>query len=164
MISFQEVKESNIPLLRDLAKKSWETAYAEILSAEQIAFMLREMYSEEVISEQINNPHYFYYFIKVENIDIGFVGYEIHYEEDTTKLHRIYLIENAKGKGVGKVALKFLIQKVLEVGNHRIILNVNRNNPAQYFYKSLGFTVYEEGIFDIGNGFVMDDYLMEIRL
>lgn len=164
MISFQEVKESNIPLLRDLAKKSWKTAYAEILTAEQIAYMLREMYSEEVISEQISNPHYFYYFIKVENIDIGFVGYEIHYEEDTTKLHRIYLLENAKGKGVGKVALKFLIQKVLEVGNHRIILNVNRNNPAQYFYKSLGFKVYEEGVFDIGNGFVMDDYLMEIRL
>ena len=164
MISFQEVKESNIPLLRDLAKMSWETAYAEILSMEQIAYMLHEMYSEEVISEQIRNPHYFYYFIKVENIDIGFVGYEIHYQEDTTKLHRIYLLENAKGKGVGKVALKFLIQKVLEVGNHRIILNVNRNNPAQYFYKSLGFTVYEEGVFDIGNGFVMDDYLMEIRL
>lgn len=164
MITFQEVNESDIPQLRDLAKKSWQAAYAKILSEEQIAYMLLEMYSEEVISEQIKSPNYFYFFIKEENIDQGFIGYEIHYEEETTKLHRIYLLEKAKGKGVGKEALKFLRQKVSEAHDQRIILNVNKNNPAQHFYKSLGFKVYEEGIFDIGNGFVMDDYLMEIRL
>jgi catechol 2,3-dioxygenase-like lactoylglutathione lyase family enzyme len=49
----------------------------------------------------------------------------------------------------------------MDYGNHRIILNVNKYNRAKEFYQKLGFSVYSEGIFDIGEGYVMDDYLME---
>lgn len=82
----------------------------------------------------------------------------------TTKLHRIYLIPESKGKGFGKGALQFLNERVFESGNNRIILNVNKYNAARNFYESQGYRVYDEGVFDIGNGFVMDDYLMEFLI
>ena len=47
------------------------------------------------------------------------------------------------------------------MGDQRIILAVNKGKSILSFYLSQGFKVYEEGVFDIGNGFVMDDYLME---
>jgi GNAT superfamily N-acetyltransferase len=90
------------------------------------------------------------------------MGFENHYQEKTTKLHRIYLLEEAKGKGVGKFAINFLKNQAKESGDQRIILNVNKQNPSYYFYVSQGFKVYEEGVFEIGNGYVMDDYLMDI--
>ena len=71
------------------------------------------------------------------------------------------MLEEFKGKGLGKKALQFLKLQVQQNGDTRIILNVNKSNPAIEIYESQGFKIYEEGVFDIGNGFVMDDYLME---
>ncbi len=156
----------NIPLIQDLARRSWENAYADILSAEQMEYMLSEMYSEKEIASHFQNPDYHYYLIFDENNGSyeGFIGYQHHYEDKTTKLHRIYLTPESKGKGFGKEALQFINGQVSENGNSRIILNVNKHNVARKFYESQGYRVYDEGVFDIGNGFVMDDFLMEFLI
>lgn len=156
----------DIPLIQELARRSWENAYAEILSEEQMEYMLSEMYSEQEIESHLQNPNYHYYLIEDENNNSyeGFIGYEHHYEDQTTKLHRIYLVPESKGKGFGKGALQFLKAKVSENGNNRIILTVNKHNTARNFYESQGYKVYDEGVFDIGNGFVMDDFLMEFLI
>lgn len=164
MIEFRKASEKDISLLQDLAKKSWNSAYVNILSKEQIEYMLKEMYSYLEISNQIQNPDYHYYIILNDDVAAGFIGFEFHYEKDTTKLHRIYLLEEFKGKGLGKKGLDFLKEKVSETSDQRLILNVNKDNPAKRMYESQGFQVFHEEIFDIGNGFVMDDYLMEFKL
>ncbi len=164
MTSLIKAIEKDIPLIRELAEKSWKSAYAELLSKEQIDYMLAEMYSVEEISAHLQNRNYHYYLILNENIAVGFIGFEHHYELQTTKLHRIYLVENAKGKGCGKTALNFLKKQTSESGDSRIILNVNKENNAKSIYESQGFSVYKEDVFDIGNDFVMDDYLMEFIL
>lgn len=162
-MKLQQATAADIPLIQDLARRSWENAYADILSKEQMEFMLSEMYSEKEILHHFQNPYYHYYLIQDENNNTceGFIGYEHNYEKKTTKLHRIYLVPESKGKGFGKGALQFLNEKVSENENNRIILNVNKYNSARNFYESQGYKVYDEGVFDIGNGFVMDDYLME---
>ena len=164
MINFVKATKKDIPLLRKLAEKSWYSAYAEILSKDQIEYMLAEMYSESEILNQLQNPNYHYYLIVVDEVPAGFMGFEFHYEEDTTKLHRIYLLEQFKGKGIGKKGLQFLKEKVAETLDQRIILNVNKDNPAKKMYESQGFKTYHEEVFDIGNDFVMDDFLMEYFL
>ena len=159
MITKATIKD--ISLIQDLAQKSWRSHYPGIISHEQIDFMLDLMYSEEEITSQFNNPNYHYYLLGNEENFYGIMGFENHYEQNTTKLHRIYITEDGKGKGLGKEAIQFLKNQILEVGDQRIILAVNKQNPSYHFYLSQGFKVYEEGVFDIGNGFVMDDYLME---
>ena len=67
-------------------------------------------------------------------------------------------------KGLGKKALHFLKENVAESRDHRIILNVNIKNPAIKIYESQGFVIFHKEAFDIGNGYVMDDYLMEFIL
>ena len=161
MIEFKKATEQHIPLLRKLAEQSWNSAYSKILSKDQIEYMLQQMYSVAEISSHLQNFNYQYYLILNDTLPAGFLGFEHHYEENTTKLHRVYLLEEYKGKGVGKLALQFLNEKVKETENSRIILNVNKDNPAKKIYESQGFKVYHEEAFDIGNGFVMDDYLME---
>ena len=161
-----EATVKDIPLIQDLAKRSWENAYADILSVEQMEYMLAEMYSETEITNHFQNPYYHYYLIQDENNSSfeGFIGYEHHYEDQTTKLHRIYLVPESKGKGFGKEALQFLNLKVAENGDERIILNVNKYNAARNFYESQGYNVFGEGAFDIGKGFIMDDFLMEFLI
>ena len=164
MVTFKKATENDIPLIRNLAKKSWNSAYSKILSKDQIEYMLTDMYSIAQISNHLKNPNYFYYLILQDEIPAGFIGFEFHYEKDTTKLHRIYLLEEFKGKGLGKKGLNFLKEMVSATSDQKIILNVNIDNPAKKMYESQGFTVYHKEAFDIGNGFVMDDYLLEFKL
>lgn len=152
---------NDIPMIQSLARTSWKKAYAEILSSEQLEYMLETMYSEAELLRQINLPDYFYYLIQIDKKSVGFLGFEQHYEPDTTKLHRLYLLEEWKGKGLGKLAIDFLKKESRDAGNRRIILNVNKDNLARKMYEKQGFKVFDEGVFDIGNGYVMDDYLME---
>ena len=153
--------EKDITAIQDLAKKSWHFAYADILQQEQIDYMLNLMYSEETLKKHYENPNYNYYLVQEGTEFLGFIGFEFHNETETTKLHRIYFLKEAQGKGLGKKALEFIKTEAQKTGDKRITLTVNKNNVARKFYESQGFRVYDEAIFDIGNGYVMDDYLME---
>lgn len=159
-----EAKKEDIPLIQKLAEESWKHFYRKLLSPEQISFMLKEMYSDQVLNSHFDDPDYHYFLLENSGKTAGFMGYQHNCEESTTKLHRIYLLKEAQGTGLGKHAINFLKEKTAANGNKRIILNVNKQNRAKNFYESQGFSVYDEGVFDIGNGFVMDDYLMEFSL
>lgn len=154
----------DIPLINEIAEKSWKKHYPGIISEGQIEYMLEQMYSEPELQKHFKNPNYHYYLIGDDENTLGIMGFENYYQSNTTKLHRIYLLEEAKGKGLGTFALNFLKEQVKNSGDKRIILAVNKKNPSYHFYISQGFSVYEEGIFEIGNGYVMDDYLMEYFL
>lgn len=163
-ILFQKATEKEAGLIQDLAEKSWRSAYTEILSPQQIDYMLAEMYSENELLSQLQTAEYQYYIVIHEGIPAGFMGFQLHFETDTTKLHRLYLVPEVIGKGIGRASIMFLKERILSLGYRRIILNVNKNNPAKKIYESQGFKVYAEDVIDIGQGFVMDDYLMEIHL
>lgn len=157
-----KANKTDIPTIQDLAKKSWNFAYANIISQEQIDYMLDLMYSEEALRQHFENPNYQYYLIQENNQFLGFIGFEFHQEPETTKLHRIYFLKEAQGKGLGKKALEFVINQAKKANDKRVTLTVNKSNQAQKFYESQGFKIYDEAIFDIGKGYVMDDYLMEL--
>lgn len=156
--------EKDIPTIQNLAKESWNSAYANILEQVQIDYMLGLMYSESTLKTHFENPNYNYYLINEDEVFLGFIGFEFHSESETTKLHRIYFLKEAQGKGLGKKALEFVKTETKKSGDKRLTLTVNKNNNAKSFYESQGFQVYDEAIFDIGNGYVMDDYLMEFVL
>lgn len=164
MITTKKASQFDISIIQDLARRSWEDAYAEILSKDQLEYMLDKMYSEHEIMSHFQNPNYHYFLIFEKETPLGFVGFEHHVESDITKLHRIYLVPEAKGKGAGKIGLNLVKEKTKENQDSKIILTVNKNNSARQFYESQGFKVYDEAVFDIGNNYVMDDYLMEFDI
>ncbi len=164
MITTKPATQFDIELIQKLARISWEDTYSKILSKEQLEYMLDMMYSEHAILEHFQNPNYHYFLIFDDETPLGFVGFEHHLEPNTTKLHRIYLVPEAKGKGAGKFGLNLVKKHTQSVGDNRIILTVNKNNVARQFYESQNYKVYGEAVFDNGSGYVMDDYLMEFNL
>lgn len=161
-MKFKKAEVGDIALIQELARESWQVAYKSILSEEQIHYMLETMYSEAVLKLQLAQKYYRYYIVLEETgLAVGFLGFEHHYGPLTTKLHRIYLLPSIQGKGYGSKAIEFLKQNTRKKGDTRIVLNVNKNNRARKYYEQNGFQIYDQGVFDIGNGFVMDDYLME---
>lgn len=163
MKQIRKASAADIALIQSLAQQSWHQAYHGIISTDQIDYMLGTMYAGTELRRHFENANYHYYIIEHEK-PAGFLGFEHHYEPHTTKLHRIYLLPEAQGAGLGKFAIEFLKQKTVEAADHRIILNVNKMNKARQVYESQGFKIYDEVVLPIGGGYVMDDFLMEFHL
>lgn len=156
-----KVSKKDVFRIKKIAELTWPDTFKEILSEEQIRYMLNWMYSLEVLAIQIENGHQFY--ILTDNgIDLGFIGTELNFPSiGNTKIHKIYVLPESQGKGVG---LKLIEQVEMVSKANNIIsltLNVNRFNKAIDFYLKNGFKIIKEENIEIGNGFLMEDYVME---
>jgi ribosomal protein S18 acetylase RimI-like enzyme len=164
MILLRKAKERDIPSIQALVKKTWPIAYKEMISAEQIEYMLEKMYNTGELLEQLQKGHVFLIASKEED-DLGFAGFSVSDTEARIyKLHKLYVLPEAHGKGVGKILINEVVSQVREQGGTTLELNVNRNNKAFEFYTKGGFSIKETVDLDIGNGFFMNDYVMEKKL
>jgi hypothetical protein len=71
----------NIPLIKEIAEKSWRKHYPGILSNEQIEYMLEQMYSETELKNHFENPNYHYYLLSDDENFLGIMGFENHYQK-----------------------------------------------------------------------------------
>lgn len=162
MLNIQPATITDIPVIRELTYKVWPQTYAAIISKEQIDFMLEMMYSEASLQQQMNEGCRFI-IVKEEDEPVGFAAYQ-ETAPSIFKLHKIYVLSSQQGKGTGGFVINYIFDTIKQQGAKALQLQVNRNNKAKGFYEKLGFTIIQEADFDIGNGFFMNDYVMEKKL
>jgi len=153
-----------IGTIRSIALATWPISYAQILSPEQLEYMLDLMYNETALCQQMEHGHTFLV-LEQDGSPIGFASFEL--ANGSTKgprLHKLYVLPEAQGHGAGHLLLEAVHSAVQEHGGKTIDLNVNKFNPAKGFYERAGYTVLREEVLDIGNGFVMDDFVMRKTL
>ncbi len=151
----------DIPIIRDIAQRTWPVAYREILSPVQLAYMLELMYSEAALYDQILMQGHHFILALAEHGAIGFAGYEHdHRHSGHTRLHKLYVAPEVQGAGAGKTMLQAVCDAACDVGDHAIELCVNRHNPALQFYLLQGFNIIRDEVTEIGLGFVMDDHVL----
>lgn len=151
--------EEDISLIRELTFKVWPQTYANLLTKEQIDYMLSLMYSEESLRQQMKDGAQF--IIVYENdLPVGFASIK-QTDITTYKLDKIYILQSQQGKGTGKFLLHHIINEIQKRNATILWLQVKRDNPARSFYEKNGFKVKGEADFDIGNGYFMKDYIME---
>ncbi|MES2797213.1 MAG: GNAT family N-acetyltransferase [Bacteroidota bacterium] len=157
-MKYIEVFEDKIPGIRDLALEIFPETYKNLLASTQIEYMLDMMYSEQSLAQQFSEGCQF--FIIYDNDKA--IGYgSISVSESTSSLHKIYVNHSYQGKGVGKEFISFLENESKNNGAQKIQLYVKRDNIAQFFYQKLGYQVIAEVDKAIGNGYFMNDYIME---
>lgn len=162
MISILHNTDNCFTDIRAIANEVWPIAYRTILSKEQLSYMLQMMYSKEALQLQVReNKHHFILAMESNN-PIGFASYEFNYSgSKKTKIHKIYILSSHQGKGIGKQLIDFIEKEAKKEYQDSLCLNVNKFNNAQCFYKKVGFHVSCEEVIEIGNGFIMDDFVME---
>ncbi len=159
-----EIRKANIEdicIIKNLAEAIWPICYKEIITTAQISYMLDMMYSETSLTAQIEKGHQF--IIACENdLPIGFSSYSKKSDEEPTifRLHKLYVKPSLHRKGMGSALLAYVCTEVNLLEATQLELNVNKQNPAKDFYFKKGFSVLREEVLVIGDGFVMDDYVM----
>jgi len=147
---------NEIDQIVNLSKLIWHQHYPSIITIEQIAYMLEKYHSTEAIKSQIlADQHYF--LISQYDVVVGYTSISI--KADEAFLHKLYVNKDQHQKGVGGDTLAALEQNFEQV--KKIRLQVNRKNfSAINFYFKHGFKIETVADFDIGNGFLMEDFLM----
>lgn len=145
-----------------LADEIWHEHFSTILTTEQIDYMLEKFLSPEALAEQINND-YEYFLFSYEYTFAGFAG--IREEDNCLFLSKLYVHKDFRGKKIAS----YMFQKFVEICNMRnldkIRLTCNRFNKSSLaVYEHLGFQKTAAQVTDIGNGYVMDDYILEYRV
>jgi ribosomal protein S18 acetylase RimI-like enzyme len=139
-----------------LAAEIWRGHYIPIIGAAQVEYMLAKFQSAERIFQDITENNYTYY-TATDVASERLIGYcAVVRQKDCLLLSKIYVHRDFRGKGVARLF-------IIELGSNKIRLTVNKNNTdAIAFYRKMGFEIVDSVVTDIGEGFVMDDYVMEL--
>ena len=161
-MTIRKASSADASLIRDMAYEIWPETYSQILSKDQLEYMLGLFYNEQKLKTEIEQGVEF--ILVYEDVQpAGFAAFS-KTEPEVYKLHKIYVLPSQQGKGTGRFIIDEVIKAIKQVGAMALQLNVNRNNNAKLFYEKLGFVVIREEDIDIGNGYFMNDYVMEKKL
>jgi len=156
--------------LAQLAETIWRAHYTSIIGSAQVDYMLAGRYTPKRLGLYLNADDRWLMLLRIDNRAIGYCSYALaenpgEMKPREMKLEQLYLLPEYYGQGLGRLMLRHIEQQARARDCGTLMLQANKQNEiAITFYRKAGFTVREEAVFDIGNGFVMDDYVMEKAL
>jgi ribosomal protein S18 acetylase RimI-like enzyme len=167
--------------IQKIAHATWPDTFGDILSKKQIDYMLEMMYSLEAMQEQVAKGHVFYLLLegasnqKANASDdllakatrcepVAYFSYQLDYQPGTTKIHKLYALPSRQGKGYGKAMIDKAEVIARAAGQQTLRLDVNYENKAVGFYEYLGFEKVGRYDTNIGQGYLMEDWIMEKAL
>ena len=149
MVHLRLLAKEELMLIQRIAHQTWPSTFAGLLSEAQIDYMLNWMYALPMLESQLEKGHGFLV-AELDGEAMGFAGYEVNHLE---------------GPKVGKALLLEVAKRAREAGQNSLVLNVNKyNKKAIDFYLAMGFVTIRQEVNDIGQGYVMDDDVMELAL
>ncbi|MBN2302554.1 MAG: GNAT family N-acetyltransferase [Lentisphaerae bacterium] len=164
MIGFHPVQtDKDIAMVAKLAREIWRKHYNSIIGDKQVEYMLEKFQSEAAISDQIANG-YQYYLIRNGDSSIGYLAVILQMQESPQRMmvSKIYVVQNYRGIGCGKAAIRFAEKLCVQSGAKMLWLTVNKyNSNTINWYEHMGFVNARSVVQNIGAGFIMDDYVME---
>lgn len=161
--------------LARMADEIWHEYWPAIIGDAQTDYMVATFQSLDAIKDGIAQHGYRYWFIcdadeanpasETLRERLGIVGYTGGYPEaDAGRffISKIYLFAEARGRGYCSKTIAFYDGLCREEGLRSMYLTVNKHNELGIrAYRAKGFETIESVETDIGNGFIMDDFVME---
>lgn len=162
-MNVRKADKKDIIDIQIIAEAAWRPTYLHIIGEEQCAYMLEWMYNRKKLEEQMDAGIHFFIAENDQREAIGFAAFE-KTEAAKGKLHKLYTHPDKKEIGCGTLLLESVKNLAFLQDVKTIELNVNRHNSAYMFYLKKGFKVASEIDLEIGNGYFMNDFVMELVL
>lgn len=162
-LRLQRMTVEDVNAVSALARVVWQATYPPLISQSQIDAMLADRYAPECIRAQLDAPQQAWWVAQLDDAMIGFAHALL--DGTNCKLDKLYVHPDNQRQGIGAALVNRIKDWARRQAAHRLWLQVNRGNAqAIAAYQKYGFRIVESQVFDIGHGFVMDDYVMEQML
>lgn len=154
--------DEQIQELAALASTIWHEHFTPIIGIGQVEYMLDKFQSAQALQSQLLSG-YEYYQLYDHNEFCGYCG--IHQEDTKLFLSKLYIRKECRGRHLATNAFHFLKNLSEQRGLSCIWLTCNKyNENTLSVYRHFGFDIVDTQEADIGNGYIMDDYIMEYKL
>ncbi|HEU5148104.1 MAG TPA: GNAT family N-acetyltransferase [Chryseosolibacter sp.] len=162
MFKISEATEADFPSIIQIAEATWWPTYRDILTHEQIRYMLDAIYTPESLAKQKTDQAQVFLIGKDDGGPQGFTSYAPRSENsDVYKLHKLYVLPHNHKRGYGRMLIDAVRSRMLQANKYLLDVNVNRYNPALRFYENYGFKIIGEEDVPIGP-YWMNDYVLRI--
>jgi len=159
-ITYKNAAYSDCKLIYDLALEIWNKHYVPIIGQQQVDYMLNTLYSEISLRKQMEEGQKFSLIFQ-NDLAIGY--FSISKKGEVSFLNKFYIDSNKHSQGIGTEVMNKIIAQSKE--EKTIELTVNRQNfKTINFYFKNGFRIKSVEDFDIGEGYFMNDFVMEKKL
>lgn len=159
LIEIKPVTPPDVPAVSALAREIWQATYPELITQEQIDFMLELRYGVERLYDDIEHVDKWLDQAFYDGRRVGFCAYEI--RDGEFYFDKLYIHPDVQRRGVGGAMINHAANKARKMGYQRAILDVDkRNTQAINSYKKYGFEVLDTKQSDIGGGLSMQGFLM----
>ena len=113
------------------------------------------------LHEQVTARGHQFVMAERAGVATGFASYQVGCPAaGVVKLHKLYVLPEAQGQHIGGRLIEFICRTV-RASQRALRLNVNKFNRARQVYHRMGFSVIGTKVIDIGEGYVMDDVIMQ---
>lgn len=161
--------DEDLKELAQMAGEIWREYWPDIIGAEQTEYMVANFQSLEAITHDVREGGYEYWFICAadDGRKVGYTGgheerVSAGYEADRFFISKIYLLAEERGRGFASATIRFYDELCTKRGLRTMYLTVNKHNELGiHAYEGKGFMAIDAVETDIGNGFIMDDFIME---
>jgi diamine N-acetyltransferase len=170
LIAIKELTINDLERLQKIARQTFQETFSASNSEENMKTYLREGFSTEKLTAELNDKNASFYFAILDQEIIGYLKLNIgeaHTEFRDLKaleIERIYVLDEFQGKKVGQL----LFAKAFEVAKQKkldyIWLGVwEKNLKAISFYQKNGFIAFDTHIFKLGDDEQID-IMMKLML
>ncbi|AXE31246.1 N-acetyltransferase [Chromobacterium phragmitis] len=164
-ITLDFLAEEDFSIIAALGAEIWRKHFIGMISREQIDYMVSGRYTPEKLSRYLDAPDRWFRLLRAEGRPVGYCSYALAEPPGEMKLEQLYLLEELRGQGLGGRMMDEVEAAARAMDCATLMLTVNRHNAeAIAVYEKRGFRVRGEVAADIGNGFVMDDYVMAKKM
>jgi len=164
------ITSGDIEHVAGLAHRIWTEHYTPIIGSAQVEYMLERFQSAVAIARQIHEGHQ--YFLLYPHADVStdianatpaaYLDVVSQFDLGKLFLSKLYVAQEARGRGFGRQLFEYSRELARQQHLSTLYLTVNKFNPTLHIYLQWGMVNVGPVVRDIGNGFVMDDYQLEM--
>lgn len=154
--------DRQIERLARLADSIWHEYFPSILSDAQIDYMVDRFLSVEALKSQIAEGYIYLLAVDAERT-VGFTG--AHPEGNRLFISKVYVRRSDRGRGYASRMHDYWLDYSRRNHIETLWLTINRFNALSLaVHQKRGFRIVRAEVNDIGSGYVMDDYILELNL
>ena len=152
--------------LAALAAQIWGEYWPALIGQAQTDYMVEQFQSLDAIRrDMVENAYEYWFVVDDEGRTCGYTGGHVESETNRFFISKIYLKAGDRGRHLASDIIAHYVALCRARGLAAMYLTVNKHNELGVrCYRGHGFDVIDAVETSIGEGFVMDDFIMEKRV